>query len=354
MSEKTHQPSAKKLRDAQRQGKVPKSHLLTSGAVTVGGLLGTLAFADETAGRLRGWTTELLSLASDPVAALYGGLRLLARSAAPTIAGALAAAVTTQLALTGFRVNAEHLSLRLDRLDPLEGAKKLVSLQRVIELGKGLLVATVVGLVLWRGVVELAPLALRAVALEGGAALTGLLLLWKPVLVRAGVALLLLGLGDQVLAGRRHRRDLMMSHEEVQQEYKDSEGDPRQKRRRRALHQQLPGRGAARGVHDATAVVVNPTHVAVALRYDEAECEAPYIVAKGREEDALNLRRAAASRGIPVVRDVALARALVHYDVGEEVPEELYRAAAAVLQVALEASASRDAVREVQSEETRR
>ncbi|MBS1150521.1 MAG: flagellar biosynthesis protein FlhB, partial [Myxococcaceae bacterium] len=94
--------------------------------------------------------------------------------------------------------------------------------------------------------------------------------------------------------------------------------------------------GAARGVHKATAVVVNPTHIAVALRYDEAECDAPYIVAKGQEADALNLKRAAKDLGIPVVRNIPLARSLVQFDVGEEVPEELYQAAAALLKVALE------------------
>jgi type III secretion protein U len=82
--------------------------------------------------------------------------------------------------------------------------------------------------------------------------------------------------------------------------------------------------------------VVNPTHIAVALRYEESECEAPYIVAKGREEDALKLRKQAEELKIPIVRDIPLARSLVHYDVGEEVPEELYKAAAAVLKVALE------------------
>jgi type III secretion protein U len=97
-------------------------------------------------------------------------------------------------------------------------------------------------------------------------------------------------------------------------------------------------------VQKATAVVVNPTHIAVALRYAEGESDAPYIVAKGREEDALKIRKEAESLEIPVVRDTPLARALVHYDVGEEVPEELYQAAAAVLKVALEASGARDAV----------
>jgi len=83
-------------------------------------------------------------------------------------------------------------------------------------------------------------------------------------------------------------------------------------------------------------VVVNPTHVAVALRWAPDESDAPYLVAKGREADALDIRRQALALGIPVVRDVALARGLIQYDLGEEVPEELYRAAAVVLQVAMD------------------
>ena len=90
----------------------------------------------------------------------------------------------------------------------------------------------------------------------------------------------------------------------------------------------------------ATAVVVNPTHIAVALRYQPEECDAPYLVAKGREADALALRREAERLGVPVVRDVPLARSLVQFDVGMEIPEELYQAAAAVLAAALEAGTS--------------
>jgi type III secretion protein U len=82
-------------------------------------------------------------------------------------------------------------------------------------------------------------------------------------------------------------------------------------------------------------VVVNPTHIAVALRYASDECEAPYLVAKAREQEALDLRREAVRLGIPVVRDIPLARSLIHYDVGEEIPAELYEAAAAVLRVAM-------------------
>jgi len=353
VSEKTQAPSAQKLKHARRKGQIAKSKLFTSATVTLGGLLGTLAFSAETTSRLRGWTAALLVGTADPTTALYEGLWLLARSATPTLAGAFVAALASQVALAGFEVNVDQVMPKLERLDFIAGARKLFSVQRLVDLAKGLAVAGLMAFLLWRGVVAAAPLALRAVDAEGGQALTALLDLWRPLVLQAALVLATLGLGDQLLARRKHLRDLMMTKEEVKQEHKSSEGDPHAKRKRKALHQQLASGGPARGVHKATAVVVNPTHIAVALRYDEAECEAPYIVAKGREEDALKLRREAESLEIPVVRDIPLARALVQYDVGEEVPEELYQAAAAVLQVALAASEERDAVHAVLEGERR-
>lgn len=125
-----------------------------------------------------------------------------------------------------------------------------------------------------------------------------------------------------------------MSHDEVRQEHKSAEGDPHAKAHRKAQQRRLSAGGPTRGVGRATAVVVNPTHIAIAIRYDSHECEAPYIVAKGREEDAVKIRQEAKALGLPIVKDIPMARALIHYDVGDEVPEELYQAAAAVLTVA--------------------
>ena len=151
-------------------------------------------------------------------------------------------------------------------------------------------------------------------------------------------AALVLGVADWALAKKRHVDDLMMSHQEVKQEHKNAEGDPHQKAKQKSRRKQIANGGTARGVQKASAIVVNPTHLAIALRYAEDECDAPYIVAKGQEEDALKIRKEAAALGIPVVRDIPLARSLIHYDVGEEVPEELYQAAAAILKVALESN----------------
>lgn len=337
MSDKTEQPSPKKLREARKQGQFARSKLLTSAAATAGGLFGFLAFADSTTARLKAWTTLIFTDPShSPKAAIYEGLTILALGVGPALAGAFLGALIVSLATAGIELNVGHVAPKLERIDPMSGLKRIFSLKQAAEVGKGLLVAAVMAWLLWMAVEDGAGPALRSVTVDGSAAFSALFSVLVPTLKRALVVLLVLGLGDYALARRRHLRDLMMSKQDVKTEHKQSEGDPHQKSKRKALHRQLAAGGAARGVQKATAVVVNPTHIAVALRYDAAECDAPYIVAKGREEDALNLKREAKELGIPVVKDIPLARSLIQFDVGEEVPEELYQAAAALLKVALE------------------
>lgn len=335
MSEKTHQPTPKKLQDAKKKGQIPRSKLFTSAAVTLGGLTATLVFADETAARLLGWTRSILSSPVAPVDALEQSVRLLGRCVAPSLVGAIGAALAASVIQSGLQVNTEVLTPKLDRLNFIEGFKKLFSVRQLVDVAKGLVVAAIVAWLMWAAVQDHARAALSAIHHDGGAGYAAMLTLLRPVVLKTAAVLLVLGVGDWALAKRRHIKDLMMSHEEVKQEHKNSEGDPHQKSKLKSLRKQIASGGSARGVKKATAVVVNPTHIAIALRYAEDECDAPYIVAKGREEDALKIRREAAELGIPVVRDIPLARTLIHYDVGEEVPEELYQAAAAILKVAL-------------------
>ncbi len=342
MSEKTQQPTAQKLRDAQKKGQIPRSKLFTSAAVTLGGLLATFTFADDTARRFMGWTRGLLSTQDTlPSDAINQGVRVLALCAAPSLIGALCAALLSAVAMSGFQFNADVVSPKLERIDFTEGIKKLFSARQLIDVLKGLAVAAIIGWIFWSAVQTNAHIVFSSVHYDGGRAFAAMVTLLQPVVLKAAVVLLVLGVADWALARKRHIKDLMMSHQEVKQEHKNSDGDPHQKAKRKSLHKQLTAGGPARGVQKASAVVVNPTHIAVALRYADDECEAPYIVARGREEDALKIRKEAEALGIPIVRDIPLARSLIHYDVGEEVPEELYQAAAAILKVALEVSAEK-------------
>lgn len=339
MSEKTEQPTDKKLREARKQGQIARSRLLSAGAASFGGLLGLVAFRDANVARLKMWTVKLFTTPDlSPAVALREAVLLLASTVAPVLAGAFLGALIASIAMAGFQFEPSSVAPKLDRLDPAQGLKKVFNVGQLFEVSKGLVVAMVIALIVWGAVSDDASAAFNAIQLQGGAPFAVLIGLLLPVVLKGLAVLLVLGGVDYGIARWRHRRQLMMTKQEVKQEHKQSEGDPHHKAKRKAAHRQLIAGGPARGVHKASAVVVNPTHIAVALRYDEAECEAPYIVAKGQEDDAMSLRKEAEKLQIPVVRDIPLARSLIPYDVGEAIPEELYQAAAAILKVALEKS----------------
>jgi type III secretion protein U len=289
---------------------------------------------------LERWTALLLSRAGlSAGASLREALWLGARLVGPACLGAVAGGLTAALASAGWNPRPAALVPRLERLDPWAGLRRIASLRTLMELGRSLLAAgLVVGAFIF-GFRAFLPEVLhipRLQALSDGWRVLrqGTARLWMQGLI----VLAVVGALDLWGARRRYRRELRMSREEVRREHREQEGDPRHRAHRRAAHRQLLLAGRARGVETASVVVVNPTHIAVGLRWAPEESDAPFLVAKGREADAGELRRRALGLGIPVVRDVALARSLVLHDVGEEVPEELYRAAAVVLQIALEQS----------------
>jgi len=343
MSEKTEKPTAKRLRESRKKGQLARSKLFSSAAVTLGGLVGATAGAPAATVRLQAWTASLL-LRQDvaPTAAMVEGGRVVIAFVAPCLLGAFGVSLALSLAVAGFQFEPSHVAPQLERISPAKGLGQMFQASKLVELGKGLLVVAILGAVVLSEARATGPALFRAVGHEGETGLRVGLLALQSLAMRCAGVLALLGCGDYLLARRRHLNTLMMTRDEVKREHKESEGDPRLKSKRRSLQRQMAAGGAARGVQKATAVVVNPTHIAVALRYAPDECEVPYLVAKGREGDALALRREAERLEIPVIRDVPLARSLVHYDVGEEIPEELYQAAAVILQVALE-SRDRDA-----------
>jgi len=335
--DRTEEPTPRRLRQARERGQVPRSRLFTGSVVLAGGSAGAALGLGGASEALRRWTAELVAGGSSVPAALHHALSLLVRACAPALFGAVLGAVIAGLASSGWAPAPTVVWPRLDRLDPAAGLRRLFSTRTAIELARSGVVAALIAGVLVAGAWSLLPSVLRLPGLDAPGA--GLFLLrpealriWSRVLLLATV----IGLLDLVLARRRHRRSLRMSRDEVRREHREQEGDPRHRAQRRAAHRQLLAAGRARGVRAATVVVVNPVHLAVALRWAPDECDAPYLVARGRGTDAHTIRAEALGAGIPVVRDVALARGLVQYDVGEEVPEELYRAAAVVLQHALD------------------
>ena len=334
--ERTEEPTPRRLRQARERGQVPRSRLFSGSLVVAGGSAGAALGLSSAVAELRAWTAALLTQGGAVPSVLHQALRLLGWACAPALGGAVLGAVVAGLATSGWSPSATVIAPRLERLDPLAGLRRLLSWRMLAELLRSALVAGVLLAVVGAGAWALLPSALRLPA-SGVAVGLGLL---RPealrVWGRAVVVAAALGALDLLLARRRHRLSLRMSRDELRREHREQEGDPRHRAHRRAAHRQLLLAGRARGVKAASVVVVNPTHVAVALRWAPDECDAPYLVAKGREEGARILRAEALVLRIPIVRDVALARGLVQYDLGEEVPEELYRVAAVVLHLALD------------------
>jgi flagellar biosynthesis protein FlhB len=149
--------------------------------------------------------------------------------------------------------------------------------------------------------------------------------------LKVGFTFLLLGAADYFLQKFLYLKEMKMTKQEVREEHKETEGNPLVKGARRQIHREILMQGMMVAIKKADAVVVNPTHVAVALRYDRGTMNAPTVVAKGAELMAAHIRQLAKEAGVPIMRDVGLARALYELELEAEVPEELYEAVAVVL-----------------------
>jgi flagellar biosynthesis protein FlhB len=271
-----------------------------------------------------------------PLATSLAGVSVLGlRAAFPILAVAALAGGLAVFVQVGPVLSWKPGTPELARMDPVKGAKSLLSRRRLADTLRAIAQAVVVGAVAWltlageiRGVVGLAGRDPGVAAVGGGALLLRLLL-------RAGAAMAVIGVLDHFYQRARHRRDLRMTKDEVRREHRESEGDPRAKQARQRAHREIVEHSLLEAVRDADVLVVNPTHLAIALRYDEDDgSEAPVVVAKGEEHLARRMIEAAELAGVPVMRDVPLARGLYELDLGTEIPEALYEAVAAVLRIA--------------------
>jgi type III secretion protein U len=338
--EKTEQPSDKKLEDARRDGKVVKSTDLTAAAVLLatGGLM--LLAGPALGDGLR----ALLASALDPVAVgrpdadllLYArriGLQGMLLLAPFLLVGVLAAVVGT-LAQTGINLSFKPVEPKFDAVNPGAGLTRIFSMRSMVDLGKMTVKAVLIFLVMWKTLTLLAPLLVGAAYQP---ALDAAQLAWRVLarfLLVGGVLFLLLGAADYGIQHWLFIRDQRMSKDEVKREHKESDGDPHLKGHRKMLAKEIalgpppPDRDRLRR---AQAVIVNPTHYAVALCYEPGGLGLPQVVAKGLDEQALEIRRMAQELAIPIVGNPPLARALYTVPLDDAIPEALFDTVAAIL-----------------------
>jgi flagellar biosynthesis protein FlhB len=337
--DRTEQPSAKRLDDARVRGEVPRSRELAMTAVVISAaavlLGGSRYFAEGLAALFElGFVVPRAALFDSSLlpGALLEGLSAGIRLLLPIAGATIGAAVLGSLALGGWSFSGNGLTPNFSRLNPISGFGRILSLNGLVELLKALakfaVVAVVAGVLLWRFGGDFLELGLLTVdaAIARSAWLAGVCL--------AGLAasLLLVAAADVPFQFWHHRRQLRMTKQEARDELKETEGRPEVRSRIRTLQRAIATRRMMADVPKADLVAMNPSHYAVALRYEAGKMKAPRVVAKGADLIAFQIRRVAEAHNVPIFEHPQFARALYHTsEIGKEISPRLYVAVAQVL-----------------------
>lgn len=337
--EKTEEATTKRLEEARDRGQLARSRELTtmlilfataavlwgSGDDFVAVTMDAMRYHFDVSHGLRLNDVDMLTLAGRALAdALQSLVPFLVVSAVVSVAGSIA--------LGGFNFSAESLGFKWNRIDPLAGIGRLLSLRSLTELLKALakfMLLLGFGLVaLWHEAPQL--LGLGSMSLSGGiAAMTGLA--FKAFLI-VSVGTIVIALADVPFQKWDHARQLRMTRQELREEAKESDGSPEMKGRIRSMQHELAKRRMMEQVPQADVVITNPEHYAVALKFDPATMSAPRLVAKGADQVALRIREIARDAGVTVLEAPPLARAVFHTTkLNHEIPAGLYVAVAQVL-----------------------
>ncbi|HCP45072.1 MAG TPA: flagellar biosynthesis protein FlhB [Deltaproteobacteria bacterium] len=339
--DKTEEPTPKRREDYRKKGQVAQSRDLASVAV----LLSVTSILVVWAPSLLSICSELCydlmvagvnnpaSYVNDPTALLISMLYLIGKLVGPILAAAFVAALFASIGQVGLVVSWQPLQPDLNKLNPIKGIQqKMFSAQAVAEWLKAMLKVTIVGFVSWRMWEAYSP-GLNELAsrdLQGS-------LTWTMILVAklVGYTLLLmvvLAVGDYIFSRWQLYQQMRMTLQELRDETKESDGDPYRNARVRQLMRELSSNRLVAEVNEATVVITNPSHYAVALRYEMGQAGPPIVVARGTDMRAARIKDIARSSGIPRVENRPLARALYsHTRVGQEIPGDLYEAVAEVL-----------------------
>ena len=337
--ERTEQATPKRLEEARRKGQIPRSRELSAAAVTLVGGGALYLLGSRITGQMAEMMRRSLALSRGEATDSTFMLPALAHAAAdglwlsmPVLAAMTLAAIIAPLALGGWSFSGQAMMPQLSRLNPIEGIKRMFALRSLVELAKAMakfgVVAVIAIVVLWNDASTLMALGREPLQQAIGHAVQ-----------LSGKALLVISSGLLVIAGFdvpyqlwQYAKQMRMSREEIREEYKESEGSPEVKGRIRQLQQEVARRRMMQEVPKADVVVVNPTHFAVALKYDEKRMRAPIVVAKGVDVIAAKIREVAGEHAVPIFEAPPLARVLYrNVDIGDEIPSALYVAVAQIL-----------------------
>lgn len=343
--EKTEPATAKKLKDAREEGKVVKSRELNSAFGLIVLFLCLKIFVSYVGQKLiavftyaYGQMADFVlinekNLSTQAIASLFKNIILQwMLIVLPFFAFGVIIALLVSIVQVGWKVSTKPMKPELSKFNPINGFKRMFSKDSVFELVKSIVKIGLIGYMAYASIRDhqnelfiLYDLELnQAIALVGGLVID--------VGFKISLVYLIVGIADFVYQKHKFNEDMKMTKQEVKDEFKNTEGDPQIKGRQRRKMQEVSQKRMMQDVPKADVVITNPTHFAVALRYDTKESTAPVVVAKGADYIAQKIKEIAKDNQIEIVENKPLARMIYHnVDVGAEIPPELYQAVAEVL-----------------------
>ena len=337
--EKTEDPTPKRMQDARDKGQVPRSRELTTMAMVMGAAGAFYFFGPMMIDGLLGILEANFALEREAVfddgilverffASALEGMWVIT----PFVIVMILIAIFSSIALSGWVISLEAMAFKWSKLDPVKGLGRVFGPRGALEFLKAFFKFALVGalaiLFLWMEAREF--LALGTAGLEVAMARMGELMLYAFFFM--SLSLILLAVVDIPFQLWDNQRQLKMTRKEVQDEHKQTEGDPQVKQRIRSLQQEMAQKRMMEEVPSADVVVTNPTHFAVALRYDQETMAAPVVVAKGVDLMATQIRSVASENEVPILEAAPLARALyAHAELDQAIPAGLFQAVAQIL-----------------------
>jgi type III secretion protein U len=336
--DKSQAPTEKRRQDARKKGDIAKSKETTS-TMTLLVWLGLAVSALPLAGQeIRAFALKTIAHIGGPsfefTASAMGWLAMqtLLWTSAMLLIPVMLVGLVTEFLQTGALFTWEKIKPQLSHLDPVAGTKKMFSSHNLVELIKATLKTILLFWIGWQTLHSLLP---QIMQLSHAPASFMGHTMWRTVVKLLSwtvCAFLMVSVFDLIWQRHSHTRKLRMSLQDIKKEIKQSEGDPLIKMQRQQTHQEWAQQSAADSASRANVLIVNPTHVAIAIDYDPQSCPVPTLSAKGQDDTALAMREAAMKAGVPIVRNIAVAHSmLVRTEVGEIIPQDLFDTMAEII-----------------------
>ncbi len=358
--DKTEEPTPHKLREARKKGQVVKSKEITTAFLFFASYYALQAFLPKMWTDITDYFILTLTASREDLTVLSAtkllekGYHVLLSSLLPIMLICFFVAIMLEFLQSGFNFSTEPLMPKLSKLNPIEGFKRIFSVKGLFELAKSMVKMGLIVFIMYKAIYPILPELMETANMPilGAVAMAGKLAF--DIAIRVGMFFLAVAALDYFWQRAQFMKQMRMSKQEIKDEYKKLEGDPLIKQRQRDMALALSGGRQSKGAAGADAVVTNPTHIAVAIKYDADTMKAPEVVAKGRMLIAEEIKRVADENYIYILEDKVLAWDLFNTtDVGQEVPPDMYTEVAELLALVYEIKRKRKKRNEYTKDKTK-